>query len=531
MAPSRVVSLSLGGVEIEDAGTSCIVLGPTTGTYYVLAYNGSSNPGTSSSVRFAGSVVGPTITTTASLNERARQSSRAPTPVFTSDALARSTRLAAMARMEAKHHMADSAAIASSIARSRSFGMTRMLGIPEGLDLTVGHMSTVRWRTTADCNAYAPISARTVYSGSHIVIVEDTSNPLAGTQDSFLTWLGNEFDSRMYPIEQQNFGDVFARDVAGIGKVLAIMTHRVNDAGVAGFGAVCDFWPRSVDAASNEMPTVTINVPLVGSDSSFWQTYTPGTLMHEVFHDVQTGERLSRTEESIAFETTMVAEGTADYAIMMYFRARCGWTPKTNLAYAEISACENREAAAGHGLAIVSLFLFDIASFLDSIETKSPINEGYWISQLFMQTAIENSGLDEAATIKSYVTDVSVSGVNNFTKHVGRSLDLLVGEYSVGIITDGLPEMASSGRYQLASWNIRDIFAAFKANGWLPRDFPLQPHELEQGTIALTVPSVAAGTTTVLEFQPFNTATATIHITGQNAPLGPNIHLAVVRIR
>jgi len=121
--------------------------------------------------------------------------------------------------------------------------------------VTVGNITTVKVPNLAAANfcvTNTPIGVRTVYSGAHAIIVEDTTQifaggpTLAGQMDNYYVALGQEFDNVMYPLVLANFGNPFVMDaqLGNLGKVVMVFSPRVNNSSegsILGYVVSCDF--------------------------------------------------------------------------------------------------------------------------------------------------------------------------------------------------------------------------------------------------------------------------------------------------
>jgi len=144
------------------------------------------------------------------------------------------------------------------------------------------------------CSSNFPVSARIVYSGTHAVVAEDITAPLANLMDTLYQKIGAEFDNVMFDIVRTNFGDPLRMDdvLDGNGKILMLFSPKVNSfSTIAGFVVTCDFGTVQQYPSSNHTEVFYARVPTdpgpsFGSQDTRagWYRFTRSTIVHEVKH-------------------------------------------------------------------------------------------------------------------------------------------------------------------------------------------------------------------------------------------------------
>src|SRR5699024_4496553 len=62
------------------------------------------------------------------------------------------------------------------------------------------------------CTGGTPVRARVVFVGQHGVMLEDVNAPLAGEADTLYRQVGQEFDTNMWRLLNENFGNPLAME-------------------------------------------------------------------------------------------------------------------------------------------------------------------------------------------------------------------------------------------------------------------------------------------------------------------------------
>jgi len=393
--------------------------------------------------------------------------------------------------------------------RSRVPSFSRSSSVP--VPLAVGSTTTIKYHYS-NCTAAATtsITARVVYVGAHSVVLEDVAGPLAGTLDTDLIALANQFESVSYPL-LLNFGDPLAYDsrTDGNGHIVILFTPRVNasSANVLGFVSACDLYPVQTDpqvAGSNEgeifyartvTDTSSTSTSLNGRPE--WLRQMPATMIHEAKHIISYAERLSRG--ATVFEQTWLEEGTAQIASELFGRTLHGNGWRSDAGYTPSLSCEASPATAGcagGALVMTSHFSF-LTNYLRLFQSKSFLSGSddsdiYGSAWLFARWLTDTyGGADEGAFLRSLVQTNTLAGAANVEAAAGKKFTQLLAEFSLMIAADNLPGV--TGPFVEPSWNLPDVFVGLsQADGSQP-PAPLSLRQNSGGTFAVTMRGLKGG--------------------------------------
>jgi hypothetical protein len=384
------------------------------------------------------------------------------------------------------------------------------------------------------CSANIAIGARTAWVGQRAIIVEDTVSVLNGTPtlkgqlDSLYAQVGQEFDTVMWPILTQSFGNPLAMDqlLSRTGKVVMLFSPRVNamlGGAITGFVASCDFFPVSQAPSSNVgeyfyaiAPTSLASGYGVGTRDA-WRREMRGTIIHEVKHITSFGERFSRNAE---FEELWLEEGTARHAEELFARGVYGTAWKANTGYQASTYCDLRPSGATApqcaGTPLLMLRHFDaLYQYLESPESHTVLGRTGPGDATFYGTAwsvvrwmIDHFATSESAFLTGLVQSTR-SGVANLEARVaGRTWEEMLGEWALMLYADDYPGVAfANPRLQFPSWNLRDQFLGLcgdkgpcinpsNPSNVYPVAFPYAPRATSFGAFSTSVNSLGAGTFT-----------------------------------
>ena len=361
-------------------------------------------------------------------------------------------------------------------------------------------------KTFNNYGSFDSVRVRVVYVGPKLIIVEDTTNNLAGQMDADLQAVGAEFDQSMYGF-LSNFGDPLAVDslTDNNGRVIAMFTKRVNEyvltngGSLLGFVTLCDFFaqsdpdPNNVCLPSNEGEYFYAIAPNPNGtrgtyDLATWKRYTRGTMIHEMKHVVMMVQRIFL--DASFLEETWLEEATAQMATEFWARKIYGsFGPLQDIGWAQGPRCDY---ASQSGTcpdpveAILHPFQF-LYTHYSASETKSIINNSdlviYGSSWSFARWVTDAyGGANEAAFTQQLVQQQNDRGITNVTNRTGRPWSELLGLFSMASLSDNYPSgTITDPRLQLRSWNTRDVFSGmnqflvFRNNdGSTTPAFPLQ---------------------------------------------------------
>ena len=586
-------SLAVGQSLILSApGESrCNELANTGGAYLVTVYNPARTiAGNDASFQLGGSASASRAQAAAIVAPATRPAVRAPSPVAPRRALPsyapigspRFARWQEMIRADAADAVhAD--VMQRSIAFARAAGsptaaLRRLRASTEGAAPATGGLA--RQVTTVGavtplkipnldapnfCASSIAVGVRTAWVGQHAVIVEDTASAIDGAStlrgqlDSLYAQVGQEFDTVMWPILTQDFGNPLAYDghLSGTGKVVMLFSPRINTmAGglVSGFVASCDFYPTSTAASSNVgeyfyafMPTTTA---ASGSGSRLaWLRQIRGTIIHEVKHITSLGERFSRNAN---FEELWLEEGLARHAEEQYARGIYGIPWRGNTDYQGSVFCDLHLSTAPQcaGRPVLMLRHFDaLYQYLQSPEQYSVlgrISAGdatfYATSWSIVRWMMDQYATSEPAFLSALVQS-SQSGVANLEARVsGHPWEEMFGEWALSLYADDYPGVTfANAHLQWPSWNLRSEFAglcndlgpcAGLAANTYPLAFPLVPQALSFGAFNQSVAALNAASFSAFLLSGAQAAPQVLELKGINGgEPPPQLRLAIARVR
>ena len=389
---------------------------------------------------------------------------------------------------------------------------------------TVGAINTMRIRRPLDspCDQYASVQARTVYVGTHSIVLEDVASPLAGTMDDYYADLGQEYDEVMHPIITANFGDPFKLDplTDNNSRLVMLFSPVVNDLGnVLGFVSGCDFFPPGEDGieASNLAEIFYAVVPTSAapgflnnsldpeSTKDAWRWNVRSTLIHEVKHITSVAERLAR---EVSQEETWLEEATAQVAVELYARGIYGTPWKANTNYVNGPYCDVRPSwpqCAGrpdllyHPLSFLQQHYGDPAtrSVIDGSESSI-----YGSSWSLVRWAIDHYAASESAFLQALTQQTPLTGIENLQARTGRTFEQMLSDWALAMATDDHANFAPS-RPQLTmpSWQFRDIFAGMNTDfpNTYTRPYPPVSQFVSRESFAQTVSTMQGGTARSVE--------------------------------
>ena len=429
--------------------------------------------------------------------------------------------------------------------------------------LEVGATTTLKIRAAADvnCSVSQSVSARVVYVGTRSVILESTDAPLATTMDADYVALGTKYDEVMHQVLLGNFGNPLAFDASldNNGKVVMLFTKAVNDraANLLGFVTICDFFPVTELAASNQAEIFYARVPTstevnynsintrVGWLHNMW-----GTLIHEVKHVVSYAERFQTPVLIDEFEESWLEEATAQAAIEFYARAthyagKATW--KGNATYANTMRCDVRATQPecnGQPSLITDHFLF-LFNYLEAIETKSYFNAAsaentvYGSGWLLVRWAADHYATDEAAFFRAMTQNWNVTGLRNVESLINRTYASFQPDFMLSLYADDLPGFTppAGARYTIPSWNMRDMFLGisqdFNRNGEALPAYPLKIRSSPFGAFTASVAGLRGGGAAYVELSGTPAAPQVLELVapgGTALPSNSPVRLAILRV-
>jgi hypothetical protein len=415
------------------------------------------------------------------------------------------------------------------------------------------------------CNEFSTIGARTIFSGPHIAILEDTATVLGDQQlltgqlDSEIASLGAEVESVMWPIAA-SFGDPLVMDdrLDDNGQVIIVLTPRMNamrSGDLIAATLTCDFFPRSTFASSNHGELLYLQVPTHG-DPGFsqgsiarWRFDIRSAIVHELKHVTSYAERLVRGQP---LEEVWLEEATARLAEELYARQLHGIAQRSDGAFDETVRCEIREFGAPPGCGdeprMMRNHLDGLWDFLDNPAAHSPLGATaagdvsfYGSAWALTRWAIDQSAAAEPTVLKAFALS-GQSGVANLEGRVGLPWELLVPLWSLAMLTDGSVDSVGSAQIAFPSWNLSDLFGGL-CNTFGPclsgpqgtarynRAYPARPPLRPVGEFALTTSPIQPGSFLALRLVgTVSTDRQLLELRGTAGALPSSVRLAILRV-
>jgi hypothetical protein len=415
------------------------------------------------------------------------------------------------------------------------------------------------------CNEFSAIGARTIFSGPHIAILEDTATVLGdqplltGQLDSEIASLGAEIESVMWPIAA-SFGDPLVMDdrLDDNGQIVIVLTPRMNamrGGDLIAATLTCDFFPRSTFASSNVGELLYLQVPTNGdpgfAQGSFarWRFDIRSAIVHELKHVTSYAERLVRGQP---LEEVWLEEATARLAEELYARQLYGIAQESDGGFEETVRCEIREFGAPAGCGdeprMMRNHLDGLWDFLDGPAAHSPLGATapgdvsfYGSAWALTRWAIDQSASAEATMLSGFALS-GQTGVANLEGRVGLPWELIVPLWSLAMFTDGGIDSVGSGQIAFPSWNLTDLFGGLcntlgpclsgsPTNARYGRAFPARPILRPVGEFALTTAPIQPGGFIALRLTgTVSTDRQLLDLRGAAGALPSTVRLAILRV-
>lgn len=351
------------------------------------------------------------------------------------------------------------------------------------------------------CTTGRDVLARVVYAGSKSVVLEDLAAPKAGTMDASYRAIGDEFDRVQYPILTDNLGDPLAMNstLRGDGRVTMLFTRYVNDSvpGIAGYVSACNFYPRSIFAASNESEIFYARVPAANESAADWRRAMRSTVIHEAKHLASFAERISRGG---VFEESWLEEATARVAEELYSRTFSGggaWKGKTGYSSSvrcEVYQCDDRP-----------VLMWKHFSALHAWETRvdelTPIGAAtsgdfsyYASGWSLVRWAADQYAASEGEWLKALVKgggQASESGLRNLASRTGTNAETMLADWALATaVSNEAGIVPKRKELTMPSWDVADVMGGLART--YPGMFDAQPLKVRGYTFGSVVVGVQA---------------------------------------
>lgn len=399
---------------------------------------------------------------------------------------------------------------------------------------TIGTVNKVYVRNSiaGACTSVDSIGARTVAVGAHVIVLADTNRtkwPDAQRPDSaFYQTFANEYDAVTWPHILNNIGDPLAYDsqLSSTGKVTVTITPVLNTlgGGVVAFVNPCDFFPTVASGAdanrSNFTETFYSLTPstTLGLSIDAWERELRATASHETKHIVAIASRIIANSPDL--DEIWLEEGLAQESSEIWMRTFNQATWKGHATFAQTVGCELslgptypcNYPSTGKPYTLVFShlpFMFDYLNAESQTNSEglgkdTPANYGAgWT--IARWATDQYAGSDEAAFIKSLISESTLIGLPNLQAHTGQPIPLLLLYWNMATATFGPTNYtAADPRITFPSFDLADIFnvgqtALVDATTKQPRGlftdsgtpvYPIQPIALTAGSISKTVSGV-----------------------------------------
>jgi hypothetical protein len=229
------------------------------------------------------------------------------------------------------------AGLAASRARAGIRAADAVASIPN--NLTVGATVSIRVpdRDANLCDDFAEVTTTVKAISTRSVWLEDNANPAGGFTTAEYNTLAQQFDDNIWATNTDYFG--MPSDLDGDGRVAIVVTKEVNEAGVLGFTATTDQFPRSQCSSSN-FGEVYYGIA-TDAAGAFGDSYTkdealedaPLLIAHEVTHIIQFAIRLALGATSAQLPAIYELEGGATLAEEVNGHAFGGRAPGGNFGF------------------------------------------------------------------------------------------------------------------------------------------------------------------------------------------------------
>ena len=412
-----------------------------------------------------------------------------------------------------------------------------------GMVSSVGVGDTVPMKALySSCSRGTDILARVVYSGSKAVVLEDVASPRAGQMDDQYRAIGEEFDRVQYPLLQGKIGDPLAMNesMGGDGRVTMLFTRFVNDSlpGIAGYVTACNFYPKSMFAASNEDEIFYARTANAQESPDEWRRTIRSTVIHEGKHLASFAERIVRGN---SFEESWLEESTARIAEELYSRTFAGggsW--KGNVGYGtvncEVVRCDSRPLMMWKHFSVLQ-------QYMSGVDTLTPIGAAatgdftyYASGWSLVRWAADHYAADEGQWLKDLVKGGGgqLSGLAGLALRTGHSADEMLADWALANAVDDLPGFTPKREaLTFPSWDTPAVMNGLATS--FPMMFvasPLKARAMSFGAFALPVSKLRSFSSSYFSFEGAQAGSQLIELRGEGGTLNVpgTLRVAIVRV-
>ena len=426
------------------------------------------------------------------------------------------------------------------LTRQRSGGrLSLSVQVPQ-----IGDLLQLNTNPSSACTNPQIRTGRVAAITSRAIVVTDTANPPNGFTDADLQFFGVTFDTLVYPVNTQNFGD--PTDIDANQRVILFFTRAVNEltppgqnSYVGGFFFSRDLFPKTATgnleacATSNIAEMFYLLVPdpegVVNQNvrtTSFVRTVAAGIVAHELEHLINASRRLYVNAGSPGFEEIFLDEGLAHIAEELTFYRASGLTPKQNISVESLNASQKiSDAFDSFGAANMRRY----REFLADPLTSSPYADDASLTTRgaiwsFLRYAADRHEVSESSIWFQLVNaPPGLRGLPNLSRMFGPDLISWIRDWTVANYADDfIPDVPSVNTHP--SWEFRSMVAAVNQG-----NFPLETEQIDG--VSITSIAISDGSSAYLRFGVLPGAVGGGRIISRGAPVPPGFTLSIVRTK
>jgi hypothetical protein len=400
------------------------------------------------------------------------------------------------------------------------------------------------------CDAPINIGARVTAVSNHAVIVADTGNPLPTFSDAEYVSFAATFDTLVYPLDINAFGQPTDIDNNG-GRIVIFFTKEVNkltprnsQGVIGGFFEERDLFPQTNQpgfdgcAGSNVGEMFYVLVPDSAAvfssarDKTDILLGTPGTLVHEFQHLINAGRRLyvNNAPADKIVEDVWLNEGLSHIAEELLYYHVAGLAPRQNITASVLGASQASVDAfnnyQGDNFGRYEIFIrkpsqTSVYAGNDNLETRGAT----WN---LLRYLADHRGASDGDTWQKLV-NTTLTGQTNLANVFGVDYLTQIRNWATSVFTDDEPGVTDP-KYLEPSWNMRDIFPRLvNPSGTSLGKFPLQVAPLGDGSPVNS--SVQAGGAIYVRFHVAPSSQASIDWSAGTLPVSALMQFTVMRSR
>ena len=408
----------------------------------------------------------------------------------------------------------------------------------------VGNLMQFNTNASSACTNARIRTGRVAAITNRAIVVTDTANPPNGFSDADFQFFGATFDTLIYSVDTQNFGD--PSDIDANQRVILFFTRAVNEltspnqnSYVAGFFFSRDLFPRTAPhnlnacATSNVAEMFYLLVPdpdgVVNQNvrtTTFVRTVTGGVLAHEFQHLINASRHLYVNTGATAFEDTFLDEGLAHVAEELTFHRASGFTPKQNISAATVQSSP-RISDAFESYAAANIRRY--REFLTNSLTSSPYANNANLTtrgaiwSFLRYAADRRGGLESSIWFQLVNPPPESHGIPNLTRVFSPELTSWIRDWAIANYADdfipGVPTIDTH-----PSWDFRSIVASINDGS-----FPLGTKQID--SVSTATVAIADGSAAYLRFGVVPGAVGGGRIISRGAPVPAGFSLSILRTK